>query len=109
MIGDNKALKKIRSIKSLIKQEEVSNFSTEFEEKFSEINDTFYKRLNLKHPGLTPNDMKLCAFLRLNLSTKEICAITYQTPNAIDVARHRLRKKLGLGQSGNLVAELKKI
>ncbi len=109
LLEDDKAIKKIRSIKNLIKQEDVTNFSTEFEEKFSEINDTFYKRLNLKHPGLTPNDMKLCAFLRLNLSTKEICAVTFQTPNAIDVARHRLRKKLGLGLSDNLVAELKKI
>ncbi len=65
-----------------------------FEERFHEVHQDFYIKLNQKFPNLTENDRKLCALLRLNMSTKDIAAITHQNPNSIEVARTRLRKKL---------------
>ncbi len=67
-----------------------------FEERFREVHMDFYKKLNQNFPNLTDNDRKLCALLRLNMSTKDIAAITHQNPNSIEVARTRLRKKLNI-------------
>jgi DNA-binding CsgD family transcriptional regulator len=68
----------------------------EFEVRFNQIHNEFYIRLSQDHPELTSNDKKLCAFLRLNMTTKEISAITNQTANTLETARTRLRKKLNL-------------
>lgn len=78
-----------------------------FEQRFLEVHREFYERLNHLYPNLTENDRKLCALLRLNMSTKDIAAITHQNPNTIEVARTRLRKKLNLSnQNINLVTFL---
>ena len=61
--------------------------------------EDFYKALNKKFPDLTNNERKLCAFLRLNMSTKEISAITFQSVHSITIARSRLRKKLNITHS----------
>ena len=71
----------------------------EFEIRFNQVYNDFYERLTTRFPNISSNDRKLCAFLRLNMSSKEICAITRQSPNSLNVARARLRKKLGLDNS----------
>ena len=81
----------------------------EFEVRFQQVHADFYKKLNKQYPDLTPNELRLCAFLRLNMSTKDIAAITYQSLNSIDMARFRLRKKMGLDKDVNLVAFLIKL
>jgi DNA-binding CsgD family transcriptional regulator len=68
----------------------------EFERLFIETNAGFYKKLLEDFPSLSQNEVRLCAFLKLNLSTKEISAITKQSVNSITVARSRLRKKLDI-------------
>lgn len=68
----------------------------EFEAHFTRVHSDFYQKLQEKYPNLTANEKKLCAFLRLNMSTKDISAITYQSINSITVARSRLRKKLNI-------------
>lgn len=68
----------------------------EFEKLFIETHQDFYKNLLTKYPDLTRNELRLCAFLKMNLSTKEISAITQQSENSLVIARHRLRKKLNL-------------
>ncbi|MFN8208972.1 MAG: tetratricopeptide repeat protein [Bacteroidales bacterium] len=79
----------------------------EFELRFNQVHLEFYNRLRQLYPGLTPSDEKLCAFLRLNMSTKEISAITQQSTKTIEVARARLRKKLNLtNTNSNLVTHL---
>ncbi len=75
----------------------------EFEVRFQEVHSDFYDNLNKKFPELTPNEKKISAFLRLNMSTKDICAITYQSVRSIDMARFRLRKKIGLDSDENLI------
>jgi len=81
----------------------------DFEIRFQQVHNDFYEKLNEKYPNLTTNEKRLCAFLRLNMSTKEISAITYQSLNSITVARSRLRKKLGLDSDENLIAFLESI
>ncbi len=79
----------------------------EFEFRFQQVHEHFYKTLNEKFPDLTPSEIRLCAFLKLNMTTKEISAITHQNAKSIDVARTRLRKKLNLtGTDQNLVTFL---
>jgi tetratricopeptide (TPR) repeat protein/DNA-binding CsgD family transcriptional regulator len=79
---------------------EIESSSTEpwkeFEQRFQEVHAGFYERLMAKHPDLTANERRLCAFLRLDMSTKEISNITGQSVKAITQARFRLRAKLGI-------------
>ncbi len=81
----------------------------EFELRFQEVHSDFYKKLTEKHPDLSPNELKLSAFLRLNMSTKEISSITFQSYNSIIMARHRLRKKLGISSNENLITFLRQL
>ena len=78
----------------------------EFELRFHRVHTGFYKNLSAQYHDLTASDLRMCAFLKLNMSTKDIASITHQTVNSIDVARHRLRQKFGLGKEGNLVSFL---
>lgn len=71
----------------------------EFEIRFLKTNVGFYDRLLSIHSNLTPNERRLCAFLRLDLTTKEISVITGQSVRAVEIARTRLRKKLNLAQA----------
>jgi len=84
-------------------------FWDEFESRFENVYESFYTKLNTRYPELTPREKKLCALLRLNLSSKEIATIIFQNPHSVDVARFRLRKKLDLSQEENLVDFLMKI
>jgi len=81
----------------------------EFEVRFQDVHQDFYRRLNERFPDLTPNEKKLAAFLRLNMSTKDISAITFQSPDSIRIARSRLRKKLELPSDDNLIGFLESI
>lgn len=78
----------------------------EFEVRFQQVYTGFYKKLSGSFPDLTPNELRLCAFFRLNMTTKEIAAITYQSINSLTMARYRLRKKLGISSDENLVVFL---
>ncbi len=92
-----------RELSSIIHDLERENTSKaiwdEFEHRFIAVNPEFYQKLLLSFPDLTQNEKRLCAFLKLNMNTKEISTITGQTPHSINVARTRLRKKLGLSNS----------
>jgi tetratricopeptide (TPR) repeat protein len=68
----------------------------EFEYRFQLLHSGFYDRLNQRFPGLTINERRLCAFLKLDMTTKEISDITGQSVRAVNMARIRLRNKLGL-------------
>ncbi|MDI1254787.1 MAG: tetratricopeptide repeat protein [Flavobacterium sp.] len=78
----------------------------EFEMRFKEVHSAFYDNLNKLYPDLSPNEIKICAFLRLNMTTKEISAITHQSIKSINVARFRLRKKLDIETEENLISFL---
>jgi tetratricopeptide (TPR) repeat protein len=68
----------------------------EFEFRFQQIHSGFYDRLIKACPGLSLNERRLCAFLKLDMTTKEISDITGQSIRAVNIARTRMRKKMEL-------------
>lgn len=85
-----------------IKQHLKDNSWTAFEHYFNQIHPDFYARLFEKYPDLTVNEKKLCAYLKLNMTTKDIATVNGKSINAIEVARTRLRKKLNIPPYQNL-------
>jgi tetratricopeptide (TPR) repeat protein/DNA-binding CsgD family transcriptional regulator len=82
----------------------------EFSVRFQEVHEGFYHNLLQKFPDLTQSELKLCAYLRLNMSTKDIAELTGQRLLTVEHARYRLRKKLGISNSEvNLVGFLSQI
>lgn len=77
----------------------------EFEVLFQQTNKAFYDALNTGYPDLTLNERRLCAFIRLNLSNKDIMSITGQSLRALEMGRHRLRKKLNIQESSIQLAQ----
>lgn len=69
---------------------------------FDEVHGDFTRRLKESYPKLTPQEMKLSAYLRMNLSTKEIAHLLNISVRGVEIARYRLRKKLNLERSTNL-------
>lgn len=65
-----------------------------FKHAFEDVNPGFFRKIAAEFPSLTANEIKLCALLKLNMSSKEISLITHQSLRSIEVARYRLRKKL---------------
>lgn len=73
-----------------------------FKEAFNNADKKFIKKVKSKHPNLTPNDLRLCAYLRLNLSSKEIAPLLNISHRSVEVKRYRLRKKMNLSHELNL-------
>jgi len=74
-----------------------------FEAHFDQIHQNFFKRLMEEYPELTQSDLKLCAYLRMNLSTKEIAPLLNISIRGVEARRYRLRKRLNLDHDANLV------
>jgi len=68
----------------------------EFELRFNQVHSKFYEHLLKSHPDITPTEKRLCALLKLNMTSKEIAEITNQSLRSVEVARSRLRKRLGI-------------
>lgn len=81
---------------------------TEFDEIFKNIHSSFYDNLLKTCSNLSSTEIKTASLLRLNLTTKEIAAITFKSVSSIKTARYRLRKKLGLTSDNKLVPFLLK-
>lgn len=75
----------------------------EFETRFENVHSGFYNKLKSDFTGLTPNELKICAFLKLNMSTKDIASLTNRSVRTIDSTRLSIRKKLNLSGEINLV------
>ncbi len=73
-----------------------------FEENFNEVHEVFLKKLIHAYPDLTPGDLKLAAYLRMNLSSKEIAPLLNISIRGVENKRYRLRKKLNLPPENNL-------
>ncbi len=80
----------------------------DFEIWFTEIHTGFYSELRNSHPGLSENELKVCALLRLNLISKDIAKVMNVQPSSIDIYRHRIRKKLEIGSEEILSTFLSK-
>lgn len=73
-----------------------------FEDSFNEAHENFFKKLKADYPDLVPNDLKLCAYLRMNMNSKEIASLLNITTRGVEIRRYRLRKKLNLPHEKNL-------
>jgi len=73
-----------------------------FSRHFDDVHPGFFRKLKEQFPSLTPNEERLCAYLLLNLNTKEISQMLNVTPSAVDKSRNRLRKKLEISPDINL-------
>ncbi|PWL38186.1 LuxR family transcriptional regulator [Flagellimonas aquimarina] len=80
-----------------------------FKEAFNNADRKFLKKLKKAHPNLSPNDIRLCAYLRLNLSSKEIAPLLNISPRSVEIKRYRLRKKMDLTHDDNLVNYILKL
>lgn len=95
----------IRRIVRDLDKAQQSDIWDEFEIRFQQVHNAFYEKLMQINPELSLNERRLCAFLRLNMTTKEIASITGQSPRSIEVARTRLRKKLNLTNSDTSLSD----
>jgi len=94
------------AVSELINKINISTIINPFDKiqaQFTDLNKDFLSNILEVHPKLTPAEIKLCMLLRLNLDTKEIAALLFQTYDSVRVSRTRLREKLNLETSENLV------
>jgi len=75
---------------------------TLFETSFNEAHGSFFKKLKGSHPDLVPNDLKLCAYLHMNMSSKEMASLLNISLRGVEIRRYRLRKKLNIPHDKNL-------
>lgn len=77
-----------------------------FEEAFNNADKDFLKKVKNYHPSLTNNDLRLCAYLRLNLSSKDIAPLLNISLSSVEIKRYRLRKKMNLSRNEGLTEHL---
>lgn len=100
-------LKKV--IKSMSEDDNMDKEWENFSKHFDKVQSDFLVELKEKHPNITSNELKLCAYLRMNLSSKEIAQLMNISVRGVEIGRYRLRKKLQLSSETNLFDYLIKI
>lgn len=94
----------LKSVISTINKNITGNDSwSVFKEAFENTDKEFLKKIKAAHPSLTPSDLRLCAYLRLNLSSKEIAPLLNISVRSVEIKRYRLRKKMDLSHEHGLV------
>lgn len=102
-IGADRGTQQYRTLVQLIDRNLADEHSWElFEANFNDVHDHFFKKLLELFPNLTPGDLKLAAYLRMNLSSKEIAQLLNITVRSVELKRYRLRSKLELTTEQNL-------
>jgi AraC family chitin signaling transcriptional activator len=100
----NRSIKSvITTINKNISEEDTWNI---FKDAFNNADKDFLKKVKNLHPSLTPNDLRLCAYLRLNLSSKEIAPLLNISVRSVEIKRYRLRKKMDLAHEDGLVEHI---
>jgi len=100
-------LKKI--LRTLSEEDKMDKQWEQFAIHFDKVHSDFLTRIKTKYPNLTANELKLCAYLRMNLSTKEIAQLMNISVRGVEISRYRLRKKLGISTDINLFDFLIKV
>jgi DNA-binding response OmpR family regulator/DNA-binding CsgD family transcriptional regulator len=100
---DNTNVDKINEVINSFKMQiDLDNWK-QIEAMFLNIHSGFFNKILAQNPDLSSNELKLCALMRLNMTTKDIAAFTLQSEGAIKKARYRLRQKLNLPTDENLL------
>jgi DNA-binding CsgD family transcriptional regulator len=98
---------KIISIISTVNKEVGHNKQREvFDKAFDEVHEAFLEKLKSRYPSLTPTELRLCAYLKMNISTKEIAPLMNISVRGVEICRYRIRKKMGIGRDTNLTGFL---
>lgn len=97
---DSSELKKI--LKSLTAEDKLDDEWDQFSIHFNKVHGDFLTNLKNKYPGLKPHELKLCAYLRMNLTSKEIAQLMSISVRGVEISRYRLRKKLNIATEVNL-------
>ncbi|HMP93846.1 MAG TPA: triple tyrosine motif-containing protein, partial [Phnomibacter sp.] len=104
---DNQELKKL--LKVLNEEEKLDNEWEHFSQHFNSVHGDFLTKLKNKFPALKPHELQLCAYLRMNLTSKEIAPLMSISIRGVEISRYRLRKKLQLSTEENLAEFLSKV
>ncbi|HMR92304.1 MAG TPA: triple tyrosine motif-containing protein [Chitinophagaceae bacterium] len=95
-----------KMIKTLGEEDKMDKDWEHFTIHFDKVHNDFFVALKEQHPNLTANEMKLCAYLRMNLSTKEMAQLMNISVRGVEISRYRLRKKLQIPTNTNLFTYL---
>lgn len=98
-LSENSIKEEVEDISLLLREGSDDEHWEEMNRLIPEFSNDLLRKLFADFPSLTINEKRLCVLLNLNLSSKEISKITGQTPHSINIARYRLRSKLGLNRS----------
>ncbi|MBL0232601.1 MAG: transcriptional regulator [Chitinophagaceae bacterium] len=102
-LDNEKAQSEIKKmVKVLGEDEKMDNDWMQFTHHFDKVHSDFVVVLKEKYPSITANELKLSAYLRMNLSTKEIARLMNISVRGVEISRYRLRKKLGISSEMNL-------
>jgi DNA-binding CsgD family transcriptional regulator len=101
---NEKVKSKLRSLQSRIKY----NLSDEgylqvFDSNFERVHHDFFRELKMAYPNLSTKELRLCAFVKMNLTNKEIASILNISVRGVETARYRMRKRLSLDHEVNMV------
>ena len=89
-------------LKVLVEDNKVDDTWEHFAHHFDKVHTDFLVLLKNKYPSITASELKLCAYLRMNLSSKEIAQLLNISVRGVEISRYRLRKKLELPKEANL-------
>lgn len=96
------AKEKIRALITSLDMASPDQAWKEFETRFENVHEDFYRVLKELHPELTPTEIKVCSLIRLNMTTKDIATLTNRSIRTIESTRSSIRKKLHLGNETSL-------
>lgn len=80
-----------------------------FQKEFDLVHNDFLKTIKERYPDLNAGEVRMCAYLKMNLSTKEIATLMRISVRGVETIRYRLRRKLGLERSENLLVFLNSV
>lgn len=93
-----------RVIRQIDQNKSEDNNWEDFEHHFDEVHHGFLKKMRTNYPAITPQEIKLSAYLRMNMTTKEIANLLKVSVRAVEMARFRLRRRLNLDKEEKLVS-----
>jgi DNA-binding NarL/FixJ family response regulator len=104
ILGDHYPARLYARMRSLMEKEldDQSDWLA-FETYFNSAHKNFIERFRQQYTDITTGDLRICCLLRMNLSTKEMASILHISIRAVELRRHRLRKRIGMGSDTNLV------
>jgi len=106
-IQDKSALQEIKKvIKSVSDEDKIDKEWETFAKHFDKVHSDFVVILKKIYPSLSANEVKLCIYLRMNLSSKEIAQLMNISVRGVEISRYRLRKKIGIPSAINLFDHL---